>query len=666
MSKCGFSMSASPEQPLLTKSTNVVHRPPLAWPWLVATLLLWPALVSMPAQAPPSIDQSWQVSLGHFFEHRLQAGRDYVFTTGPLGFFYTNAEWPPLRIHRYAWETMMKAAIAGWFIWLACRLGHWLPRTLWLVSILLFASIDPREPGNDVYPLFAGDGLYSFFILLLGVFLLEQDRLRWPTMIAAGLLGVLALVKFTFLILAATILVVLFCRGYRRRIAFSVWTTGLAIAGFLGGWLLAGQSLWNVPVYLERSLDIALGYPDAMGLPGPVYELWLAASIITVLLASATLAALGDEKRGTIWIMLILTLFLQWKHGFTRHDGHALSFFTFSLFAAFLIWSVPRADWRAIVAGLASVTVILASITGIVSVRHLSANPDAIIADALARYRERLHYLVSPNDHLDLLGRVSPADRARWEWPILGREIGKRSVDLVSSVQSALLMNQLHYRPRPVFQSYSTYTTELLKINARAIASSTAPDFMVVRLEPIDERFPMLEDALAWQEILYRYRPVTVEKDNLLLERDRSRDATVLKPHETTLLERPIRFNEDIPTAHESGFQKLALGFHSTWWGKVRGFLLRPPRIFIQLKTTDNRERRFRLIPATAENGFLLSPFVGNYDDILKLYGRPGAARVVSFRLTVDEDPSAFRDQIDLRLTSVPNLVTYRLSSATR
>src|SRR5262249_27080068 len=150
---------------------------------------------------------------------------------------------------------------------------------------------------------------------------------------------------------------------------------------------------------------------------------------------------------------------------------------------------------------------------GIVSVRQCFPDPDWMIADSLTRYRERLHYLVSPSDHIDLLERISRADRAKWDWPILRREIGKRSVDLISSVQSALFVNNLNYRPRPVFQSYSTYTTELLEANADALAQAAGPDFLVIRLEPIDQRIAMLEDALAWQEVLYRYRPVTVEKD---------------------------------------------------------------------------------------------------------------------------------------------------------
>ena len=662
-------MIASEEHESRTSPVSVqaLARQPVAWPWIVATLLLWPALLTVPAQAPPSIDQSWQTSLGYFFEHGLQAGRDYIFTTGPLGFFYTNADRTSLRIHRYVWETIVKLAVAGCFIWLTWRLGHWLPRALWIVSVFLFASVNPREPVGDVYPLFVGDGVYSFFILLLGVFLLERDHLSWSIAIAAGLLGILALLKFTFLVLAAAILGVLLVRGCRRpHTPYCVSVVGLAIACFLGGWVAAGQSLWNVPVYLERSLDIALGYAEAMALPGPAYELLLAGAVIALLVTGAVLAAPVSERRGAILIMLVLALFLEWKHGFTRHDGHALSFFTFTLFTSFLVWSAGQRGWRVALAGSASAIAVLLSIAGIVSVRRLSPNPDSMVADSFARYRERLHYLVSPRDHINLLERISPAQLARWQWPILGHEIGKRPVDLISALQSALFINDLNYRPRPVFQSYSTYSTELLAVNADAYAASAGPDFLIVRLEPIDERFPMLEDASAWQEVFYRYRPVTVEKDNLLLERDRSRDGTLRQTDEAALLECSIRFNEDIPVpAHESAFQKLTLRFHSTWWGNLRGFLLRPPRVYVHVRTTENIERRFRLVPAMTESGFLLSPFVGNYDDILKLYGKPGAARVISFRLTVEEDPSAFRDQIDMRLTSAPHLVSYRVSPIT-
>jgi hypothetical protein len=639
----------------------------LAWPWFLAAVLVWPALITIPCSAPPSIDQSWQTSLGYFFEHRLQAGQDYIFTTGPLGYFYTNADRPSLRIHRYAWQTTVKLAIAVWFTWLAWRLGHWLPRILWFFALFLFASVDPREPIGDVYPLFAGDGLYSFFILLLGAFLLQRDSLWWPTALAAGLLGILALVKFTFLVLATAILGVIFCRGcLRRRTLFGISIVALAIASFMGGWVLTGQSLWNVPLYLERSLEIALGYPAAMGLPGPAFELWLGAGTIALLIAGAILAAPGNQTRGPLVAMLVLALFLTWKHGFTRHDGHSLSFFTFTLLTAFLIWSLRDRGWRYIIAGLASLVVVFLSIAGIVSVRYRFPDPDWMIADSFTRYRERLHYLISPGDHIDLREHVSRTDRARWDWPILQHEIGKRSVDLISSVQSALFVNSLNYRERPVFQSYSTYTPRLLEANARALASAKGPDFLVVRLEPIDQRLPMLEDALAWQEVFFRYRPVTVEKENLLLERDRSRDDTHPKLEESILAERSIRFDENFPVpANEAGFQKLALRFHLTLWGRLRGLLLRPPRLFIELKSTDNRERRFRLVAGMAETGFLLSPFVGNYDDILKLYGRPGAVRVISFRVTVEDDPAAYQDRIDLRLTNVPNLVAYHLSSAT-
>jgi hypothetical protein len=247
------------------------------------------------------------------------------------------------------------------------------------------------------------------------------------------------------------------------------------------------------------------------------------------------------------------------------------------------------------------------------------------------------------------------------DWPIMRRLVSTGTVDLLSTSQGNLLSNHLSYRPRPVFQSYSAYTPGLLRLNESAIASPRGPDFLVACLEPIDGHLPMLEDGAVWQQVFQHYRPVTVEKSNLLLARDRSRDSRVALPAEEILLERMVRFNENVlvPGA-AAGFQRLALDFRPTWWGRLRSFLLRPPRLYIHLKLSDGREHQFRVVPALAKSGFLLSPFIGNCDDILKLYGRPGIARVVSFRLLIADDPAAMNQYIGLRLSSLPNLVAYQ------
>jgi hypothetical protein len=670
------------------------------WLFLPGVILLWPALLTLPIISPPSVDQSWQVSIGYFHEKNLKIGTDYIWTTGPLGFLYTSEDWPGLRHERYLFELVIKLAMAGWFVWLAGRLG-WATILPWVCLLVLFSS-------NDSYPLFVTDGLYGFFVLVLGTFLIERDNpVRWRAA-AAGMLGILALIKFTLFLLASGILLIVLVHHWRRGMGrLGALLIAAALAGFLGGWLGAGQPIGNVPIYIQRSLEIALGYGESMALPGRAEQLWLAGGIF-LSLAVAVLAIRRTSQAQALVAMLVLVLFLEWKHGFTRHDAHSLSFFTCMCLLPFLAWGQCRREgWRLYPGAVSLALAGALGIAGIASSARYSRNPDDWFAEAITRYRERLHYLFFPTEYFSQLDRMAQSARCHADWPTFRRLVGTGTVDAISSSQSDLLSNHLTYRPRPVFQSYSAYTPGLLRLNGSAIASPEGPDFLVARLEPIDDHLPMLEDSAAWQQVFQHYRPVTVEVGNLLLARDRSRDSLASLPPEEILLERMVRFNEEvrvpvpefcalphsapllealrtlIPSPPVSGgegrvregpreleraqapgktakFQKLALDFRPTWRGRLRSFLLRPPRLFIHLKLSDGRERRFRVVPALAKSGFLLNPFIGNCDDILKVYDRPGIARVVSFRLLIADDPAAMNEYIGLRLSSVPNLVAYK------
>src|SRR5262249_35254198 len=65
--------------------------------------------------------------LGHFLKHRSQAGVDYVWSYGPLGYFTTAAFDPDLFAARVAWELVVKLALA----WLLLRLADGVPGRGW-------------------------------------------------------------------------------------------------------------------------------------------------------------------------------------------------------------------------------------------------------------------------------------------------------------------------------------------------------------------------------------------------------------------------------------------------------------------------------------------------------------------------------------------------------
>src|SRR6185436_3594654 len=70
---------------------------------------LWIALLRLPSIAAGSgFDDAWLLAFAFFLKHSAQAGRDYVFTYGPLGYFMQRSYDGDLFAAKYAWEIVVK------------------------------------------------------------------------------------------------------------------------------------------------------------------------------------------------------------------------------------------------------------------------------------------------------------------------------------------------------------------------------------------------------------------------------------------------------------------------------------------------------------------------------------------------------------------------------
>src|SRR5262249_8899468 len=76
------------------------------------------------------------------------------------------------------------------------------------------------------------------------------------------------------------------------------------------------------------------------------------------------------------------------------------------------------------------------------------------------------------------------------------------TVDLYPSALGYVVANGWSYAGRPVFQSYSAYTGALAELNASHLRGADAPDTIFFGVQPIDGRFPSLDDSLSWPELL--------------------------------------------------------------------------------------------------------------------------------------------------------------------
>ncbi len=611
------------------------------WPWrraivVLAGFLLWIGLLEFPSHvAGDDLDASWQQCLGHFLVHRLQAGVDWIFTYGPLGYFATTAYVPELFWAKCLWEVLIKLLAAAVLCFVAARLPCRFARWLFLGAALAVLPEDPRDTLSH-----RGDALFGVAVLGLGLLPhLYPRRALAVALTAAAVLAVLALVKFTLFLLALAAVVLLTLtlagRGHWR----TLWLPpALFAGGVVLAWGLAGQDLANFPAYLRSSYEIADGYTAAMSSDGPSGHVVLALAIIGTLLGALLTQwrTIRQAPRllGASCFLAGLT-FVHWKLGFVRHDIHAVVFFNFALVASLVALGVfPTPDCARPFRGLILCAAGL-SLAGHLAVVGPGDSPMAFLRARVTGFGRNLTHLVLPHRlHEELEARRRQAV-AKVALPRIREVVGDAPLDLFTVSQGVALANGLHYRPRPVFQSYTAYTPYLLERNAAFYRSERAPDYVLAQWLVIDDRFPAADDGPALREVLQRYRPVVAENGWLLLKRDG--DGSLAARPEAATTRRTLRFDEEVRLDKLPGEgQVLELDMAYSRWGAVRKFLHKPPPLFLRVTRESGEEHAYRLIPELARAGFLLNPPVETTNELVGLTTGQAGRRVRTFRVTTD------------------------------
>ncbi len=621
-----------------------------------AGLTVWLVLLDFHLVTPPpkSLDGSWEEALGYFCSHHFQAGADYLFTVGPLGYFLNRTYDTDLFWSKFAWELLVKLAFALTFWRLLAAYPSWAARLGAYLVLLLSANLVLGIP----------DTHGMFFVLAQGILLIRSRGRPFGVGRIAGiaLITLLAFTKFTFFVLAvATLLVVVgteLAAGRRLKALLPLLTFASL---FVLGWCALGQAPANLPAFVYGSLQVSAGYTEAMALPGDRIEILIALAILVLLVAALLTRRPADYLRpGAIpaAVLIGLGLFLEWKHGFVRQDQHACGFLGLALLTPLLFPAAfPAYRWQSVPRGLVLVAVCL--LAGFGMIRNLQAHaldyphdPQQFLAESWHAVRTNCETILHPVERRAELDRQQAPLAAACQLPRIKAAVGTASVDLFSFEQGVLFRNGLNWQPRPAFQSYAAYTPYLLRANADFYAGAKAPEFVIYKIQPGDDRLPMLEDAPTWLHLLARYRPVLVEKGYLLLQRRKEPAPPITR---RLLHEQVIRLNEEVPLEDPTGLpQWLSLDLQPSAVGKIWSILYKPNLLYIRLKTDDGRTLLYRLVPGMVRTGFLLNPLVLNTTDFVQLYGPSPGPRVVSFCvLSRPQGPACYRPDVYMTLESL-------------
>lgn len=592
----------------------------------------------------PELDPSWCGVLIHSAAQKLQFGTEIIFPYGPLAHLIAFVYTGELFAARVAWEFVSKTAFSA----IVCAAIFALPkswRPVFFLFVFLFIWIDPIS-----------DALYFVVLICLGASLFRgENGSRSLALLAGVVFGICSLIKFTyfFMALAAVLLPGAYLLIKRRRIEASILAGSFALS-FLVSWLLAGQAFASLPSYLASSLSVSFGYKEAMA--APATSAWIVVLGVAVTLLGFIQCGLAffDSPRRAPNLCVALffagAIFLSWTRAFVRADDHVLSFFATLPPACLAIWVAtgPPAMTRRL-AYVVNLLVLLLCLGGIISQRPAELTES--LPGAGRRITGNVRVLTGFNEYLDKLRSALAQARAANVLPKVRAEVGDRTIDVFGYEQGIALLNDLHYTPRPVFQGYTASTARLIAANTAFYSSARAPTYVLFKYQPIDNRYPSLEDAGVLLQLLANYKPLFDERGYSLWKR--VREPAPISP--TPISSRSLVINEvcELP-AQQNLWVELDL--QKSLRGRLLNFFYKAPAI--EIRTNDRNGRQFvhRLVPSMARAGFLINPELETARDVLESAIGDEATPVASFLVDIPrESRRFFQRTLSCRISAVPS-----------
>jgi hypothetical protein len=458
---------------------RAANRVPIWVGGLIVALLGWRVGMNPPGVG---LDASWNAGLAMGVHDGLHWGKDLVWTYGPLGFLQTQLVWfTDQTVLTFLYQGLLHVIFCVALVW---ALGRRLP--LLLACVGAFVAV-------TVLPLLE---LSLLSAVIASFWLLEEPRsdrfLNTFVIGAATFAAPAALIKLSTgpLVPIVLLIALIGARVGARRVALFV---GVVVVELLVLWLLAGQSLGDIPDFVRHSIQISSGYSSAMLRSTEVASWKVTAATLGAIGVSVALVAVAwlapYRDRGGRWagtLLVALAAFAIYKEGVVRVDaGHLTVYFA----NACVLWiAVGFAPGRRWFIPAVAVLIFAASLPLRPAGTEHNLNPF-----------DNLHYAFDQARNL-----ASPSRRTA------AMEDGRRGLKATYALEPGALTAlrghtvavepweagaawayHLDWLPQPVFQNYSAYTPALDRLNAATIENPDGPERLLQEnAQVVDGEFP--------------------------------------------------------------------------------------------------------------------------------------------------------------------------------
>jgi hypothetical protein len=181
------------------------------------------------------------------------------------------------------------------------------------------------------------------------------------------------------------------------------------------------------------------------------------------------------------------------------------------------------------------------------------------------------------------------------------------TADIYTMEQALVIVSGAEWDPRPVLQSYSVYTPELIRLNEQHLRGVGAPQWILFDIETINGRLPSLDDGLSWPALLDNYSFVSYDGQFVLLQKRPAIRATTAYD---TVLEQTCQTGSSVSVPAGDGLLFAEVDLQPTLAGRLLITFFNPPQLRISLRLANGKTERHRVMANMMRTGFLLSPLV--------------------------------------------------------
>lgn len=484
---------------------------------VIAAYLLFPPYFDMGIYPIPpaefswqTLDPSWVSAMNYVKIQNLNWGNDFAFTMGPLSYLSTRVGWGQDKLGFLLFDLFY---FLNFTIIFFTNFKNSNNKYLTGFLIVVIALILPNYFGS----------VSSF--LLLG-FLLFWIRYSIDNKTAVSYVFQTIIVVLLFFIKFNTGLIsfVLFGAGILYKLLFKkdkyIYLLGYFIAPLILIYFVSGYLNVAIPEYILSALNIVSGYNEVMYLDRSLCDKHLFAFIIIISSLGILFYKMVKEgkkeifKNGFILFLFSVSIFVLYKQAFVRADeSHMKEFFYCAIVIVFSLYDFHLQQKN-------RYAVFFICLSGLISVYFVN-KLDAYAFNFEAKTSKKTYFEAyqsfTPTSGFHLFPNTNQLPQN-----VLNK-IGNSTIDSYPWNTQVLLENKLNFTPRPVFQSYTAYTSELENKNFDYYNSDKAPKFVLYDFEAIDDRYPLFDEP----------------KLNLILTKNYSCiDTLVVNSRKTLLLEK--------------------------------------------------------------------------------------------------------------------------------